>query len=526
MSVFIQTSESPAGPAKHPTLFELRGITKSFTNVQALNGITLSVRRGEVLAVIGENGAGKSTLLRILNGDYKPDSGELVYEGTPVSFKSPRDAHRIGVRVIYQEPELVPGTTVAENIYVGELPRRFGLFVDWPLLNGNALAQLTAFGYESYISPHTLGEQLSPAQRQLIEILRALKSGVNLLALDEPTSTLTDEETSKLFATVERLRDQGVGIIYVSHRIREILRLADRVAVLRDGALVAVRPAHETNEAELVRLMVGRPLSAVFDHQSHAQPEVVFRVEGLTNRHLHDVSFEVHRGEVVGLAGLVGAGRTELAKALFGSDRITSGHISVEGRRIRPRAPRDAIAAGIGFAPEDRKAEALLLIRSVRENISLCILDRLRRWRFISRSRERAEVTELAAALQVKTPSIEQEVGTLSGGNQQKVVLARWLARRPKVLILDEPTRGIDVGAKAEIYRLIEQLAADGIAVLFISSELPEILGVSDRILVIRSGRIVGILPARGATEEAILRLAMTDPAAADRLREPGSNLN
>ena len=505
-------------------LFRLQGITKGFLNVQALNDVTLDVHAGEVLAVIGENGAGKSTLLRVLNGDYQPDSGQLFYEGTPVTFNSPRDAHRSGVRVIYQEPELVPSTTVAENLYIGELPRRFGRLVDWHLLNRSALAQLTAFGYESLISPSTLAEKLTPAQRQLVEILRALKSGVKLLALDEPTSSLTEEEVGKLFATVERLRDQGVGIIYVSHRIREILRLADRVAVLRDGALVAIRPVRETNEDELVRLMVGRPLQAVFARKSHAQTDVVFRVEGLAAPPLRNISFEVHRGEVVGLAGLVGAGRTELAKALFGSARVKTGRISIEGHPIRLRTPADAIAAGIGFSPEDRKAEALILVRSVRENISLCILDRLRRWRFIRRGLERAVVTRLVSTLQVKTPSIEQEVGKLSGGNQQKVVLARWLAREPMVLILDEPTRGIDVGAKAEIYRLIEQQAASGVAVIFISSELPEILGVSDRILVMQSGRITGELSAQDATEEAILNLAMSDHLAKDRPVDGGTN--
>jgi ABC-type sugar transport system ATPase subunit len=334
---------------------------------------------------------------------------------------------------------------------------------------------------------------------------------VRVLALDEPTSSLADEEVTRLFNIVERLRKQGVAIIYVSHRIREILRVADRVAVLRDGHLVAVRPAAQTSEAELVRLMVGRPLSAMFNHDSHIKPEVVLKVEGLTNIHLKNVSFEAYRGEVLGIAGLIGAGRTELAKTLFGDIPHDAGRVWVEGKEIRLKSPRDAMAAGIGFAPEDRKGEALMLERSIRENVSLAILNRISNLRLVSGTKERRIVTDMVGRLQVKTPSIEQEARKLSGGNQQKVVLARWLARKPTILILDEPTRGIDVGAKSEIYQLVARLASEGVTVIFISSELPEVLGVSDRILVMQAGRVTGIVPAASATEESVLALAIAD---------------
>jgi L-arabinose transport system ATP-binding protein len=332
-----------------------------------------------------------------------------------------------------------------------------------------------------------------------------------VLALDEPTSSLSEEDSAQLFNIVEQFRRAGVGLVYVSHRLTEVIKLADRVAVLRDGKLIAVKDCGETCESELVNLMVGRELVRRFDHESHAQDEVVLRVEHLTTEKVHDVSFEVRRGEVVGFAGLVGAGRTDVAKALFGEDRLLSGQVYLDDKPIRVRNPKEAIHAGIGLSPEDRKREGLVLLRSVRENITLVILQALSRLHFVRFSEERRIVDELVGRLRIKTPTTEQEVGKLSGGNQQKVVLARWLARTPRVLILDEPTRGIDVGAKAEIYRLINELAAQGMAVIFISSELPEVLGVSDRIIVMQNGRITGTIPASQAGEEAVLRLAMAE---------------
>jgi L-arabinose transport system ATP-binding protein len=497
-------------------LLELRGISKAFPNVQALDGVDLDLRAGEVLALVGENGAGKSTLLRILEGDYQPDEGEIRLRGEPRTFSSPREARSLGVRVVSQEPEIVPDVSVPENLFVGELPRRLGRFVDYRRLTRDTRALLAQYGFERDLSPGASGRSLNAAQRQLVEILRALRPGASVICFDEPTSSLTAEEAERLFGIVRRLRDEGVAVVYVSHRMREVLDLADRIAVLRDGKLVGVRSRGETTEPELVRLMVGRQIAQLFERvqpKDRAGAVAMLRVEGLADSLLRDVSFEVHDGEVVGLAGLVGAGRTEVAKALFGERRVDSGRIFVGGEEVRIRSPRDAIRAGLAFAPEDRKAEALVLVRSVRENTSLAILERLRRFRFIRSRQELALVAELVARLRVKTPSLQQEVAKLSGGNQQKVVLARWLARHPRVLILDEPTRGIDVGAKAEVYALIRQLASEGVAILFISSELPEILGISDRIVVMREGRITGELAADGATEEQVLSLALAEAA-------------
>jgi L-arabinose transport system ATP-binding protein len=498
------------GAPNPPGTLEIRNVSKAFPNVQALSDISLDIRPGQILAFMGENGAGKSTLLKIINGDYRMDTGTLTLDGQPLSFSSPNDAHKAGIRVIYQEPEIIPGVGVAENIWVGELPKRQG-FIDRRQLNAQVRRSLEAYGFEDVLPMELMGDELSSAQRQIVEIMRALKSGVRVLALDEPTSSLSDEEVDRLFALVRRLRDEGVAIIYVSHRIKEILRLCDRVAILRDGALVAVRPAADLTDGEIVRLMVGRELSDIFQRNPSRPGAEVLRVEALNSNWHRDVSFHINAGEVVGFAGLVGAGRTELAKVIFGELPIRSGHIELDGKQTAVRRPDDAIAKGIGFAPEDRKREGLILIRSVLENTSLSILRMLSRFHFVRRGLERSIAASYVERLNVRTPSLEQEVGKLSGGNQQKVVLARWLAAKPKVLILDEPTRGIDIGAKAEIYRLIDELANQGLGIMFISSELTEILGLSDRIYVMQNGRITGELPGKSATEEGVLGLAMAD---------------
>jgi L-arabinose transport system ATP-binding protein len=497
---------------------KVRNISKAFPNVQALLDVSLDIRPGEILAFIGENGAGKSTLLKIINGDYQPDVGEIWIDGQKLSFSSPKQAHEAGIRVIYQEPEIVPGVDVPENIWVGELPTRFG-FVDRRRLKEKAEQRLAEYGFEDVLPLDLMGDELSCAQRQIVEIMRALKTGVRVLALDEPTSSLTDDEVERLFTLVRRLRDEGVAIIYVSHRINEIKRLCDRIAILRDGRLVAVKPSSELTEDEIVHLMVGRELSDVFQRRRVDTDREVLRVENLRS-HWHDgVSFHVNAGEVVGFSGLVGAGRSELAKVLFGELPRKSGTIFLEGEEVSISGPEDAIAKGIGFAPEDRKREGLILMRSVLENTSMAILPRLTRFGFVRTGLERTVVNRFVDKLEVRTPSLDQEVGKLSGGNQQKVVLSRWLAVRPKMLILDEPTRGIDVGAKAEIYDLIDELANEGLAILFISSELPEILGLSDRIYVMQNGRITGEIPGEHATEEAVLQLAMTDDLSATQCR-------
>jgi L-arabinose transport system ATP-binding protein len=502
-------ASQPSGISPSGTL-EIRNVSKAFPNVQALSDVSLDIRPGEILAFMGENGAGKSTLLKIINGDYQPDKGALTLDGRQLVFPNPHAAHQAGIRVIYQEPEIIPGVDVAENIWVGELPKRLG-FVNRRHINELVQRSLREYGFESVLPMDLMGDQLSSAQRQLVEIMRALKSGVRVLALDEPTSSLSDEEVDRLFTLVRRLRDEGVAIIYVSHRIKEILQLCDRVAILRDGRLIAVKPASDLTDSEIVRLMVGRELSDVFKRKPATTDREILRVEGVNSNWHHDINFHINAGEVVGFAGLVGAGRTELAKVIFGDMPRTSGRVLLEGKPVVIHRPEDAIAKGIGFAPEDRKREGLVLVRSVLENASLAILRRLSRLHFVRSRMERSVVAGFVEKLQVRTPSLDQEVGKLSGGNQQKVVLARWLAARPKVLILDEPTRGIDVGAKAEIYRLIDELAGEGLGIMFISSELSEILGLSDRIYVMQNGRITGELSGKNATEEAVLGLAMVD---------------
>ena len=517
----LAVAEDPTQPLLPPGpsgVLELRDINKSFPNVQALADVSLDIRPGEILAFLGENGAGKSTLLKILNGDYHPDSGTMTIDGVPLHFANPREARAAGFRVIYQEPEIIPGVDVAENIFAGQLPKR-GPFIDRGRLNKLAADELLRYGFERALPPDRMGDELSTAQRQLVEIMRAVTSPMRILALDEPTSSLTDEDVERLFTLVRRLRDDGVAIIYVSHRLREILRLADRVAILRDGRLVAVRQSSDLTEREIMRLMVGRELGELFTRHRAASDRVVLRGTAINSAWHRDISFEIRAGEIVGFAGLVGAGRTELAKVVFGELPRTSGTIEVDGKVASIAAPGDAIRLGIGFAPEDRKREGLILIRSVLENASLAILRRLTRFHFVQQRLERRVAMEYVTRLNVRTPSIDQEVGKLSGGNQQKVVLARWLAARPRVLILDEPTRGIDVGAKAEIYRLVDQLANDGLGIMLISSELSEILGLSDRIYVMQSGRITGELPGPGTTEEQVLNLAMAENLSTD---EPG----
>ena len=511
---------SPEAPAAEPTagsgVLEIRGVSKAFPNVQALDDVSLDVRPGEVLAFLGENGAGKSTLLKILNGDYQPDIGTLTIDGETLSFSNPREARAAGIRVIYQEPEIIPGVDVAENIFAGELPR-WGPFIDRRKLNAEVDAELAEYGFEKALPRRRMGDELSSAQRQLVEIMRAVKSKMRILALDEPTSSLTDDEVDRLFTLVRRLKSEGVAIIYVSHRLHEILQLADRVAILRDGKLVMVSQAEGLTEDEIVRNMVGRELGEVFDRHPAASDRVVLDVRDVKSLWHKGISFDIKSGEIVGFAGLIGAGRSELAKVIFGELPMTSGSVSIEGREVHIGQPSNAIAEGIGFAPEDRKREGLVLIRSVTENITIAILRRLTRFRIMQRGKERQIASQYVEQLNVRTPSIDQEVGKLSGGNQQKVVLARWLAAKPKVLILDEPTRGIDVGAKAEIYRLIDALANEGLAIMLISSELPEVLGMSDRIIVMQGGRITGELPGPGTTEEQVLELAMHEHLKARR---------
>lgn len=490
------------------TTVTVTGLTKSFTGVRALRGIDVEIRAGEVLALLGENGAGKSTFLKILSGDYSPDAGTIALNDEAVEFRSSTDSRRRGIRVIAQEPEILGHVSVAENIFVGNLPNRGHLYSSSAVVQA-ARKALAEFGFDEVLDATALGSTLSPAQRQIVEIMRGLIDRPEVIAFDEPTSSLTENEVTAVFRLIRRLRGEGIAIVYVSHRMAEIFEIADRVAVLRDGELAGVRVLGETNEAELVRLMVGRDLGSLFArHRVPGGPEIL-RVEALENDHVHDVSLTVRAGEVVAIAGLIGAGRSELARTIIGDLPHRGGTVTVDGQTLTLRSPADAIRAGVGLAPEERKAQALLMQRSVRDNVSLAVLNRISPFRVVRRGEERRIVKSLVDRMRVRTPSIETEVRNLSGGNQQKVVLARWLARRPKVLILDEPTRGVDVGAKAEIYGLIDELAQSGVGVLVISSELPEVIGIADRVLVMQGGRIVGELDHTNATEEAILALAL-----------------
>ncbi|MBN8997890.1 MAG: sugar ABC transporter ATP-binding protein [Rhizobiales bacterium] len=495
------------------TILEISGVSKAFPNVRALSELSLSVRRGEVMAFVGENGAGKSTLLKILSGDYRADSGTVTLDGQDVSHVDPREAREAGFRLVRQEPEIVPHVTVAENIFLGELPRHGGI-VDFRAMRRMAADLFEEGGFTGFLSPDAMGDRLSPAQKHVVEITRALKPGVKVVAFDEPTSSLTAEETDRLFALIRRLKARGFGIIYVTHRMHEVMAISDRVAVLRDGHLMGVVETAETPQETIVRMMVGRDLAKGFERAETTRPdETILEVSGINSIWHRDVGFRIRAGEILGFAGLVGAGRTELAKIIFGEYPRDGGTVAVLGRPVSAGSPAEAIRSNIGYAPEDRKGEGLILVRSVIENASLAVFSALSRWGILQSRTMVETVAPLIASLEIKTPSLEQDVGKLSGGNQQKVVLARWLAARPRVLILDEPTRAVDVGAKAEIYRLIDELARNGMAIMLISSEMPELLALSDRIVVMQGGRLSAPIEKSAATEEGILRLALGQAA-------------
>ncbi len=483
-------------------------MVKSFPGVQALRGVSLTLRAGEVLALLGENGAGKSTLMKLLGGAHSPDAGTILIDGRPCSFPNPQVARRAGVAVIYQEFNLIPGLTAVENIFLGQEVTRGG-FIGRQEERRRATELFRRLGVQMDLDLPC--RRLSTAQQQLVEIARALAADARILVMDEPSAALTSHEVERLFQRIRELQRQGLGIIYISHRLEEIFTIANRVTVLRDGENVAEKPVAELDRTEMIRLMVGRELKDEFPARSVTRGDVRLEITGLrAGRAVRDVSFTVRRGEIVALTGLVGAGRTETARLIFGADPREAGEIRLDGKALTIRHPRDAIAAGIGLLTEDRKLQGLVLGHSVRDNFGLPNLERLSHGGFVQRSRERTEFLGYRETLQIKVPHAEQRAGNLSGGNQQKVVLAKWLARNCEVLIFDEPTRGIDVGAKYEIYRLMNELAAQGKAILMISSELPEVLGMADRILVLHEGRLTGELAdARQATQEQVLKLAV-----------------
>ena len=488
-------------------------IDKLFPGVQALIDVSFDIAAGSCHALCGENGAGKSTLAKILAGIYRPDGGRLLVHGREAHFTSPRDGLAAGVGMVHQELAFCDNLTVAENLCLGNIPSRHG-FVSRGEMRRRARAMLDAIGATVDVT-RRVGE-LTIAQQQLVQIAAAVGSGARILVFDEPTSSLSQQEVERLYALIDRLKADGVTCIYVSHRMPEVFRICDAVTVLRDGRHVATHAMSEVTEADLVQMMIGRKLEQYFLQHLHGEPSGdVLRVEGLTvPGKFENVSFAVRAGEVVGFAGLIGAGRSEVACSLFGLDAPTRGRVLIDGREVAIRSPEDAIALGIGLVPEDRKRQGIVLSESSRHNISLPILPRLSKATWVLTDEERALATEYCDRLRVRAPSIDSTVAGLSGGNQQKVVLAKWLAAKSRVLILDEPTRGVDVGAKAEIHTLIDKLAAEGAAILLISSELPELLNLSRRVIVLRGGRIVGEVPRAQATQDGVLRLMAGLPVA------------
>lgn len=492
---------------------EMRGISKTFPGVKALDNVQLRAWTGEIHSLMGENGAGKSTLMKILSGAYTMDpGGEIKIDGKPVQIDNPHAARASGIAIIYQELSLSPNLTVAENIFLGNEPTRFGGLVDRNKMfreTGEVLERLGAdFG------PQAIVGRLSIAEQQQVEIARALHQKSHILIMDEPTTALSTRETDRLFDLIKRLRDQGIAIIYISHRMGEIYELSDRVSVLRDGTYVGTLERDELSAERLVQMMVGRPLTDMFEEKGHAKDEVVLEVKDLTDggKRVKPCSFTLHAGEVLGLAGLVGAGRSELARLIFGADPATDGEVWLEGQRLTIRHPDDAIKAGIAYLTENRKEQGLFLDLSVRENIAMSVIDRdARSGGLLNGAAMDRLADEMIKELRVRVAGRTVNAGALSGGNQQKLLIARWIAIHPKVLILDEPTKGVDIGAKAEIYRIISELAEKGVAVLVISSELPEAIGLSDRVLVMREGEIVGELGGPGGkevTQENIMALA------------------
>ena len=486
---------------------ELRGIGKSYGGVQAVADVSFAIQAGAVHALVGENGAGKSTLVKILTGVVHPDDGELVIDGEPHRVGDPQTAHRLGIVAMFQEPTVFPDLTVAENVFAGR-HRRTGLrTVAWGAMRSEASRILGELGAD--FPPDAPVRGLGVADRQLLEIAKALSSSARLLIMDEPTAALSPHEVENLFATVRRLRDRGVAIVFVTHRLEEVTAIADTVTVLRDGRHIATRPAAELSRGEIVRLMVGRSLDALFPKEEAEIGDVVLRAEGLARRGVFsDISFELRRGEIVGLAGFVGAGRTEVARSIFGIDRLDSGELWISGRRFRPRSPRAALRRGLAYLPEDRLQQGLVQPMSISANTSMAVLPRLTPAGILQPWRERRLARRFMEQLRIRATSPAQIVRRLSGGNQQKVVLAKWLAAEPRILILDEPTHGVDVGTKADVHRAISHLAAQGLTILMISSELPEILGMGDRVLVMREGRLVAEFPRADATQERIIHAA------------------
>jgi rhamnose transport system ATP-binding protein len=491
-----------------PPVLELRGVTKRFAGVQALQDVDLDLAAGEVHALVGENGAGKSMLVKILAGVHQPDGGTIRLRGEELSLNGPAAARDLGIAVMHQQPNLFPDLDVAENVFVGRLPRTWLGRVDWGQAHSATARLFARLGVPLKVAAPVRG--LSVADQQVVEIAKALSIEASVLVMDEPTAALSSREVERLFATVRQLREHGVAVLFVNHRLEEVFALCDRVTVLRDGRHVITAPIGELTPAETIRHMVGRRLDSLFPKEPAEIGEVALRVSGLTRAGVfRDVSFEVRRGEIVALAGLVGAGRTEVARALFGLDRAEAGEVLIDGRRVEIGSPHEAMDRGLAYVPEDRHDQGLILDFSIAANVSLPVLGLISRLLgVIDRGRERALASEYSQKLQVRATGVDQLAAGLSGGNQQKVVIAKWLATKPTVLILDEPTRGIDIGAKAEVHRIISRLAAEGMAILLISSELPEVVAMADRVVVLQEGQVAASLSRAEATQERIMMAA------------------
>jgi ribose transport system ATP-binding protein len=500
-------------PSPGKVLFEMKGIGKTFPGVKALQGVNLTVREGQVHALLGENGAGKSTLIKILSGAYTKDEGQIFFEGNPVEIRGPQDAQALGISTIYQEFNLARNLTVAENIFLGHLPRK-GLSVDWARVKSRSREILDTLGVT--FSVDTLTSTLSVAEQQLVEIAKSLNRKTRILIMDEPSAVLGEKDLEKLFEVVRSLQAQGIGVIYISHRLKEIFELADEVTILKDGRYVDTRTVSEVTMDDLVKLMIGRELKDVYPKRAPTPGDVLLEVSNVSRPKLvHDISFKLRAGEIVGFAGITGSGRTELVRTIFGADPCT-GEIRISGRPYKPRSPADAIHQGVALVTEDRKAQGLFLKLNVTINTTISGLRQLCRYGVIQLSRELTLVQKMIQDLSIKTPGPNFIVVNMSGGNQQKVVLARWLSIGTRIFILDEPTRGIDVGSKSEIYQIMDELTKKGVGIIMISSELPEVLGMSDRILVMRQGTIVKELSRAEASEETIMSYAVGSEAAFD----------
>lgn len=502
---------SPDSPPR--PIIEMRGIRKVFPSVVALDDVDFDLLPGEVHALIGENGAGKSTLIKIIAGLYRRDGGVMRVGGVEVDFGSPADSIARHIKVVYQELDLVPGLSVAENVFLGAYPKTPRGFIDWPALNRRTADALTQLGLE--IDPETPVGELRTAEQQLVEIARALSRQAQVVVMDEPTSALSPAEVDTLFAVVRQLQRRGVAIIYVSHKLDEIYRIADRVTVFRDGRMVTTARTIDTTQHQLVSWMVGRELRDLFPKTAPTIGRELLTVEGVNGGGLHDVGFSVHAGEVVGIFGLMGAGINTVGRAIFGASP-RQGSVTIDGQAIPPESPAAAIALGLGLLTESRKEDGLFLPLSVKENITVASLDRFSALGWMRRREEGRAATDFVRQLSIRTPSLRQKIRLLSGGNQQKALMARWMMRDLKALILAEPTRGIDVGSKAEIYRLIDGMAHRGMGILFMSTEIPEILGISDRILVMREGRITAEFSRAEATQEKLVEAAAVVLAAAE----------